>query len=530
MSSAFVNLAVGGTLVVAGTTTLSGALTSASSINSQELITNKLTTTGNISCASLSVSGNISSAKLNVAGNIYCNYLESATDVSASSLFITTNSIISQNSTVNGDTSLHGDLQMDASKQIFFRNGLFDYIKYDSSIGGIGISSTTAGRIGTNAKTDVITYNTSSISLNGNLAITKNTQFVNNLPSTLIVPTAYFELTNKQYVDTQTGFLSGNVAILQTQTGLIASNITTLQAQDGFIAGNITTLQTKTTNQSFASGTTSFSGTTSLGLTTLNDNALFMRGATDTNHSLQYNASVNGPLLKGFNGGLLGTINKNDILTWNSTGAFHSITIAGNTNCVGNILLGGTTSVLALNDKPLYLRFGDDSFHSLQYNATSDGPALKGTAGGRIGTVAKTDILTWNTSGAVHSVSVSGNTNITGNTNIIGNTNITGVIKELSSGSSINFYRKTNCGTNETFDFQAIHGLYTVCYNLNHDRSTTAFYYVDVLNNVNGGSYVTIVNQGSGMSASINTSTNVFTINSPFINGILLINRIMSYS
>ena len=523
MSSAFVNLAVGNSLVVAGTTTLSGALTSASSINSQELITNKLTTTGNISCASLSVSGNITSAQLtssqiNVAGNIYCNYLESATDISASSLFIKTNSIVYQNSTVNGDTSLHGDLQMDASKQIFLRDGLVDYIKYDSSIGGIGISSSTAGRIGTNAKTDVITYNTSSISLNGNLAITKNTQFVNNLPSTLIVPTAGFELTNKTYVDTQTGFLSGNVAILQTQTGLIASNITTLQAQTGFTAGNITLLQTKTTNQSFASGTTSFSGTTSLGLTTLNDNPLFMRGSTDSNHSLQYNATVNGPLLKGFNGGFLGTITKNDILTWNSAGINHSVSIAGNTNCVGNILLGGTNSVLALNDKPIYLRFGDDSFHSLQYNATSDGPALKGTAGGRIGTVAKTDILTWNTTAGIHSVAVNGNLNITG------------AINNTTSGSSNFFYRKTNCGTSETFDFQPFHGLYTVCYNLNHDRSTTAFYYVDVLNNVNGGSYINLVNQGASMSASINTATNIFTINSPFINGILLINRIMSYS
>ena len=518
MSSAFINLAVGGTLVVAGTTTLSGALTSASSINSQQLITSQLTTTGNISCASLSVSGNITSAKLNVSGNIYCNYLESATDVSASSLFITTNSIVNQNSTVNGDTSLHGDLQMDASKQIFFRNSLVDYIKYDSGLSGVAISSSTAGRIGTDAKTDVITYNTSTINLNGNLVITKNTQFVNNLPSTLIAPTAYFELTNKQYVDTQTGFLSGNVAILQTQTGLIAGNITTLQTQAGFIAGNITTLQTKTTNQSFASSTTSFSGTTSLGLTTLNDNPLFMRGSTDSNHSLQYNATVNGPLLKGFNGGFLGTITKNDILTWNSAGINHSVSIAGNTNCVGNILLGGTNSVLALNDKPIYLRFGDDSFHSLQYNATSDGPALKGTAGGRIGTVAKTDILTWNTTAGIHSVAVNGNLNITG------------AINNTTSGSSNFFYRKTNCGTSETFDFQPFHGLYTVCYNLNHDRSTTAFYYVDVLNNVNGGSYINLVNQGASMSASINTATNIFTINSPFINGILLINRIMSYS
>ena len=555
MSGAFVNATVGGTLVVAGTTTLSGALTSSSSINSQEIITTKMTTTGNVSCSAL-----------NVVGNVFCGYLESATDVSASSLFITTNSVVKQNSEIYGDMSLHGDLQMDASKQIFFKNSLVDYIKYDSAISGVAISSSTAGRIGTDAKTDLISYNTSTINLNGNLVINKNTQFTTNLPSTLIVPTAYFELTNKQYVDTQTGFLSGNVALLQTKTinqtyNGVSTNFSGITSHTGPIGlndnpiylrtgtdvnhslqydattdgpalkgitggklGTVPKTDVLTWNTSGVSvnGNTSLVGNVNLlgtGVMAINDKPLYFRTQGDINNSIQYNSTANGPFVKGASGGYLGTPSKGDILTWNTTGgAVHSVNVNGNTNCVGNVLLLGTNTVMSLGDRPLYLRYGDDSSHSLQYNATSDGPALKGTSGGKIGTTTKTDILTWNTTAGIHSVGVNGNLNITG------------AINELNSGSSSTFYRKTGCGTNETYNFQPSHGIYTVFYNINHDRYTTASYYVYVLNNVNGGSVVVPIFEGFSMSASINTITNVFTINSPFSNGILLINKIMSFS
>ena len=198
----------------------------------------------------------------------------------------------------------------------------------------------------------------------------------------------------------------------------------------------------------------------------------------------------------------------------------NTVKVYGKLDISGNVSLSNST---------LFLRLPTDSNHTLTYDGTSNGPALKGFLGGRLGTITKVDILTWNTTSGINSVAVNGNTTLTGNTTITGDTYITGSVRESITGHFVNFYRKAGCGTTETFNFQATHGLYEVFYTLNHDRTTTAFVYVDVVNNVNGGSYITVVNQGSGITTSIAPSTNIFTITSSFTGGLLIINRKMAY-
>ena len=192
----------------------------------------------------------------------------------------------------------------------------------------------------------------------------------------------------------------------------------------------------------------------------------------------------------------------------------NTVKVYGKLDISGNVSLSNST---------LFLRLPTDGNHTLVYDATSNGPALKGFLGGRLGTVTKGDILTWNTTGAVNSVAINGNTTITGNTIT------TGSLIETITGRYINFYRKTACATTETFDFQAFHGKYEVFYNANHDRASSAFVYVDALNNVNGGSFITVVNQGSGITTSIALATNIFTITNTVSGATLIINRMMGY-
>ena len=186
----------------------------------------------------------------------------------------------------------------------------------------------------------------------------------------------------------------------------------------------------------------------------------------------------------------------------------------------GKLDISGNVS---LSNRTLFLRLPTDTNHTLVYDVTSDGPALKGYSGGRLGTIIKADILTWNTTGTVNSVAINGNATITGNTIT------TGSLIETITGRYINFYRKTACATTETFDFQPFHGKYEVFYNANHDRASSAFVYVDALNNVNGGSFITVVNQGSGITTSIALATNIFTITNTVSGATLIINRMMGY-
>jgi hypothetical protein len=95
---------------------------------------------------------------------------------------------------------------------------------------------------------------------------------------------------------------------------------------------------------------------------------------------------------------------------------------------------------------------------------------------------------------------------------------------------NIGMYKKTNCSNTETFNFSTTGGgLYMVAFSVNTDPLTTESFYVDVLNNVNGGSRLMQIFGGASTSKSINTSTNILTITDTYSGGTLYINKIFSY-
>ena len=145
----------------------------------------------------------------------------------------------------------------------------------------------------------------------------------------------------------------------------------------------------------------------------MNEGPLYFKAVGDNNHSLRYNATSDGPALQGFSGGRLGTTTKGDILTWNTTGAVHRVDVNAS-------LQIASANEVRLNTAPLYLKSTGDNNHFLQYTgAPYDGPALQGNAGGKIGTVTKTDMINWTSSAGINTVNVSANTNLTGNVTIL---------------------------------------------------------------------------------------------------------------
>jgi phage terminase large subunit len=117
-------------------------------------------------------------------------------------------------------------------------------------------------------------------------------------------------------------------------------------------------------------------------------------------------------------------------------------------------------------------------------------------------------------------------TNITASGVITGASNIT----HTPTGMNIGMYKKTNCSDTETFNFSTTGGgLYMVAFSVNTDPLTTESFYVDVLNNVNGGSRLMQIFGGASTSKSINTSTNILTITNTYSGGTLYINKIFSY-
>ena len=316
------------------------------------------------------------------------------------------------------------------------------------------------------------------------------------------------------------------------------------------------------------------------GSTYVNDNAIYLRG--DSNHSLRYNASADGPALQGFSGGKLGTSVKSDVITWNSTTGIN-VALNANTNITGLLNLGGN---VILNDKPIYLRGSANTDHSLSFNLDVQGPSLQGFSGGKLGTVAKSDVITWNSTSGINTIGINGNLSISvaneirmnqapiflktvGDDNHVlkwvgglydgpslqgaaggtlrtvanpavltwSNTSVNmnlpiicnSSIQQPSSGYHINFYRKTNCTTSETYNFQSANGKYEVLYNANHDRNTTSRHFIDVLNSVNGGSFIIDFYKGSGIYVNIDINTNIFQISCTVSGGTLQINRLMSY-
>ena len=212
--------------------------------------------------------------------------------------------------------------------------------------------------------------------------------------------------------------VAGNINL--TTFGLVAGATTITNAQLGYLSGATSNIQTQLGTVG-TTATTALKGATNTwtGVNTFNNNVilptatylsdagLFLRSSGDGNHKLQYNATSDGPALQGLGGGRLGIAGNPTILTWNST------TIDMNLRTSFN-------NEIRLNANPLYIKSVGDNNHLLQYvGAPYDGVALQGGSGGKIGTVAKTDMINWTSSAGINTVNVSANTNLTGNVNIL---------------------------------------------------------------------------------------------------------------
>ena len=117
-----------------------------------------------------------------------------------------------------------------------------------------------------------------------------------------------------------------------------------------------------TTNPGYTldvNGTINLFGTSSGSTLRLNDNAIYLRSGSDTNHGLQFLSLIDGPRLFGFGGGHLGLSNTTTpSMAWNSGGVTveNRCTVKGglnaqsNSNTIGNIYTtGGNVGVGTTN-------------------------------------------------------------------------------------------------------------------------------------------------------------------------------------
>ena len=244
---------------------------------------------------------------------------------------------------------------------------------------------------------------------------------------------------------------------------------------------------------------------TSNALIRMNGSPLYFGYLGDVETFLQI-SSV-GTSIQSKSGGRIGTTSKSDIITWNSTSGVNTVGVNGN-------LQIAATNEIRMNNAPIYLKTTGDDNHVLRYvGGTFDGPSLQGYNGGTLRTVSNPAVLTWS------------DTSVNMNLPLLCNNSI----QQSQSGYCVNFYRKTNCTTSETFNFQLYHGKFEVFYNANHDRNTTAHIIVDILNNINNGSFIIETFRGNSVFINIDVNTNILRIDCTLPGGTLQINRLMAY-
>lgn len=267
-----------------------------------------------------------------------------------------------------------------------------------------GITSTTLNLTNNlvQSGTGNIASGTGGMSCNANLVVSGNTiinsncNVLGNINLTRDLVAGSITITN-----TQLGYVSGATSNIQTQLNTFTT-VPTLLAQPNTWTGlnvynttlPISSISATTSNQlcnkTYTDATATTAGTTA---------TTALKGATNT---------------------------------WTGVNTYNN-----------NVILPTATY---LNDSGIFVRSVGDVNNKLQYNATSDGPALQGSTGGRLGTNTKTDILTWNTTSGINSVNVSGNTIMTGNVNISGNTVLAGNVNVLpyTSATTLSAYT-LNC-------------------------------------------------------------------------------------
>ena len=108
--------------------------------------------------------------------------------------------------------------------------------------------------------------------------------------------------------------------------------------------------------------------------------------------------------------------------------------------------------------------------------------------------------------------------------------NVIGSLKQNSTGFNCGYYTAPSCSTSVSYNFGSDYGIYMVSFSVNKDRAWTLSSYVHVLRSVNGGSFTIVLFQGSNdVNQSIDTGTNVRTINCSIGVGSMQILKICSY-
>ena len=377
MSIAIINSTISGACVVGGTTTLTGALTSGSSLNAQGITSTTLNLTNNL----------VQTGTVNLApetGGISCD----------GNLVVSGNTTINSNCNVLGNINLLRDLVAGSTTitntQLGFISGLISNKQTQIT----AVIPTLLAQ--TNAWTGLKTYNT-------------------NIPTTTISATTANQLCNKTYVDTADTTTKTNLrAGASTWTGINTYN-TSVNVFNVLPTSSVNATTTQQlTNKSTVDALITTNNTTLLG----SNNT--WSGTTSFNGSVNFNST------SFFNTvppqtSILPTINTVCTNKLYVDASFTTLRGATNSwtgvNTFNNNVAHPTATYLV--DSGLFLRGVGDVNHKLQYNVTSDGPALQGLSGGRLGTNAKPDILTWNTTAGINTVNVYANTNLTGNVNIL---------------------------------------------------------------------------------------------------------------
>jgi hypothetical protein len=93
-------------------------------------------------------------------------------------------------------------------------------------------------------------------------------------------------------------------------------------------------------------GSLTVGGISSVNQLKLNDTMLYIHTETDANHSLVYNAGVDGPILSGWRGGMLKSNEVSGIaLQWNPTNVTIGYTTISSSNSTGSLIVGGGVGV-----------------------------------------------------------------------------------------------------------------------------------------------------------------------------------------
>jgi hypothetical protein len=410
----------------------------------------------------------------------------SATTVTATSLSATTVTATSLSSTTVTASSLSvssgGSVYMNDSP-IYLHNDNNHGLQFNTSTNGPQLYGYAGGSLGIASDKNVLVWNSAVINMNRSVELNNSVLRMNG--GTLFVG---------GYGDTTTTITSnstyGGPALQGSGGGCLGTtNINNVLSWNGSgvnIVGNVTiTGKCSTASLSVSSG----------GSVYMNDSPIYLH--SDNNHGLQFNTSTNGPQLYGYVGGSLGIASDKNVLVWNST------TISMNRSVELN------NSSMRMNGGTLYVGGYGDTTNLVQYNSGISGVSVQGSSGGQLGCSASNNILSWNGSGVA----------------------VTGSLQQ-NNGVYFNFYRKTSCSTSESYDFSKAHGFYMISFMVNHDTNTTGTWYLDVLNNVNGGSALVGIRTPlpNTLSAALNTTTNILTINVSYSGGTFVVHRMTPYN